>query len=64
MCLNGHKHRIAVILTAVGIIELVPVYKYFGCGILNNEVTVDLHKMIPQHTNRLKLIEKALYNTG
>ena len=61
--MNGHKLRIAVILTAEGDTEPVPVFKYLGCGVLNNEVRVALHKMIPQHTNRLKLIEGALYNT-
>lgn len=40
--MNGHKRRIAVILTGEGVTELVPVIKYFGCGVLNYEVTVAL----------------------
>jgi len=50
----------AVILTAEGVTKLVTVFKYFGCGVLNNEMTVTSHKMIPQHTNRLKLMVGAL----
>lgn len=55
--MNGHKRGIAIILTGEGVTELVPLFKYFVCGVLNNEVKVTL-----QYTNRLKLIEGALYN--